>query len=79
MTTQQHAPSSEHVRELVRTAHPIPTIGGTSGSHWLACACGLYITAKPSVRACRRSFALHRLNEYSRAEADLRAGRLDQA
>jgi hypothetical protein len=69
-------PETDAVRELVRKAHPNPTIGGTPGSYWLACACGLYITAKPSVRSCRRSFSMHRVNEYARAAADLRAGRV---
>lgn len=71
MTVQQ--PTSERIREQVLSAHPLPTIGGSAGSHWLACACGLYLTAKPSVRACRRSFQLHRVNEFARAEAELRA------
>lgn len=66
---------ADRVREQVRADHPMPHIGGSPGSYYLVCACGLYITAKPSVRSCKRSFALHRLNMYARAEAELRIGR----
>ncbi len=63
---------AEQVREQVRRDHPMPHIGGSPGSYYLVCACGLYLTAKPSVRSCKRSFALHRVNMYAKAEAEMR-------
>lgn len=53
-------------------AHPNPTVGGESGQVWIACACGWYITGKPSVRAARRSFKQHRQNAFATAHGSQR-------